>query len=220
MKYYILVEGKVEKIVYKKWIPFVNKNLQFVNFNNMSDAPDGSFVIVSGDGYPYYLSMIENSIYDVNEYNYDHLVLIVDTENVSPEEKLDEIKEYIQRFETKSEINIILQNPCIEAWALGNRKIFKRNPIDPKLKEFITIINVFEQDPELIPAFPKYSYNRATFAYEYLRRILLEKNGSYSKTKPQSITQRYYFDQIHSRYARFNHIQNFKSFLDIFSNNN
>jgi hypothetical protein len=53
--------------------------------------------LISGNGYPNYLNVIENAIKDVNSLgNFDSLVIAVDSEDKAYQDKYDEIKIHLE----------------------------------------------------------------------------------------------------------------------------
>jgi hypothetical protein len=91
---YVVTEGKVESIVYRYWIPFVNPCLSQVD--DFTKMRENNFYIVSGMGYPDYLDIIENAILDINNMRkFDRLVISIDSENMTRQEKYDEIGAFV-----------------------------------------------------------------------------------------------------------------------------
>jgi len=217
MNIYIVVEGKSEKPIYKSWIPFVNNRMRYVE--NIYDIQHNNFAIISAQGNPRYYELIESAIEDVNDHgNIDRLVIAVDSEELSRQEKYDEVKNYISNKKCISQISIIIQHFCIETWALGNRRILSRNTQSYKLREYQGIFNVLDSDPELLPNLTSKNLNRAQFAYKYLKAILNEKfrNLTYRKGNPKPLLHPKYFEQVKRRFIDTGHIQSFNDFLNVF----
>jgi hypothetical protein len=53
------------------------------------------------------------------------------------------------------------------------------------------------------------------FHFDYLRKLLNEKNISYSKDKPSDTVEKYYLEQLIKRANETNDLKSFKSFLEI-----
>jgi hypothetical protein len=146
MNVYVAVEGEVgEKKVYEKWIPFINPSL--VHISRSDDFVNNNFYIVSGGGYPNYFEIIKNAVNDMDDNpSIDRLVIVVDSEDYTYQEKYDEIEGYLLKdLSFAGQYKIIVQHFCLEAWALGNRKIFsnsKLSRLDPDLAMFISTYNV------------------------------------------------------------------------------
>ena len=175
MNIYVVGEGDVaEKQVYEKWIPFVNPNLSYVD--SIFDITDNHFSIISGGGYPNYKDVVKYAIEDVNKHgNIDRLVIAIDSEEMSYDEKYDEIVKHTKQFHCKADIHTVIQHFCIETWALGNRKVFSSRPQCRTLIEYKKIYDVKDNDPEMLPALRQEELNRAQFAEKYLRRIFQDK---------------------------------------------
>ena len=218
LSYYIIVEGKKsEKKIYPKWLNLLNPNLKEIF--NIENFDQNNFLIVSGYGYPYYLDIINDSIDDMKNYsNIDRLVIIVDSEDFTYEEKYNEISNFINSKIDMKKVIIIIQYYCIETWALGNKLIIKRNPEDAELKKYIRFYNVIYNDPEKMESIDRSIMNRAQFTHDYLKRTLKDKYRglSYTKRNPEIICHQKYFEQIVKRYESTNHIQSFSSFYDTF----
>jgi hypothetical protein len=217
MNIYIIVEGRTEKPVYRCWIPLVNPNLSYVN--HIKDMVDNNFSIISGKGYPNYLSVIEDAIADVNDSgNIGKLIISVDSEDDTKEDKLDEIQYFISDKPCVSEVVIIIQHFCIETWALGNRRIIKRNPQHVDLLRYRQVFNVLNQDPELLPPLLESGMNRAQFAYKYLRVALKDRFShiTYTKSRPKPLMHQRYFREVRERYENTGDISSFSDFLNAF----
>ena len=214
---YVVVEGEQTEVqVYRSWIPLVNPALR--------EAPDlfsmttNNFSILCGYGYPGYLDVIEAAIQDVNSSAVaDRLVIAVDTEDLTMEEKSAEIDELLRAVPCIAEVVVVLQHPCIEAWALGNRKVNPRQPKSEALREYRRVHDVRLLDPELIPAHQ--SWNRAQFSERYLRTVLNDRNKrlTYQKNNPKAICHPKYFAQLQARAAETGHIGTFREFVRAFS---
>ncbi len=218
MNYYIVVEGKrSEKKIYANWITQINSKLRQIN--NITDFSSDCFFIISGFGYPNYLDIINNSIQDMNRYpNIDFLVIAVDSENKTYDEKYAEIENFINNKINLKKVIIIIQHYCIETWALGNRIVIKRNPQDPILRSYLRFYNVRINDPELMESINKESMNRAQFTHVYLKKILNERfrNLSYTKCNPDIICHNKYLLQIIERMENTNQIKSFGAFYNSF----
>lgn len=215
MNIYLVVEGEVgEKRVYKSWIPFVNSNLSYVQ--DISNVDTDKFYIISGNGYPNYLNVIEDAVKDVEENsNFDRLVIAVDSEDMTYTDKYNEINNHIISLDTSIDYRIIVQNFCLETWGLANKAIYTRNTEDDELLMYQSVFNVSIDDPELLPNLEEKNYNRAQFSEKYLRSLLQEKYRglTYNKRKPDVLMEQTYFEKVKNRYDVDNHISSFSNFL-------
>ncbi|HHE65731.1 MAG TPA: hypothetical protein ENL09_06890 [Bacteroidetes bacterium] len=218
MNFYVVVEGISEKPIYKHWIPLVNPELSSVD--SISDIDEDNFFIVSGGGYPNYFNIIENAIQDVeNNPSIDRLIIGVDSEDFTKDEKERELIKFVESHKTKSiDYKIIVQHFCVETWALGNVAIVRRNPHNSELRDFLKIHNVKDSDPENLPANPMLKLNRAQFAELYLRKLLNEKHRSltYNKRNPRPLLHVSYFTRLQDRVESTGHISSFNDFLQAF----
>lgn len=216
MNIYVIVEGKTEKPVYKCWVPLVNNNLTYVN--NIFDIKNNSFSIISGQGYPGYYKTIEDGLTDVNTHgNIDRVVISIDSEDLSKQQKYHEVNSFIAGKSCLAPIIIVIQHFCIETWALGNRRITRRNPENSKLREYKGIHDVLVNDPELLPHLPSENLNRSKFAFKYLKLILNERyNITYTKKQPKPLLHPKYFEEVKGRLQATSHIRSFNDFLNAF----
>lgn len=165
------------------------------------------------------ISDIEDAIQDTNLYPaFDRLVVAVDSEEMTKEEKYTEIRGFVSCKPCLAEIRIIVQHFCFETWGLGNRKVIRTNPNSQRLREYKKIFDVRLKDPELLPPKPDEGLNRAQFAEKYLRVALNDKyrNLTYTKSNPRPLAHAKYFAQLKKRVEDTNHIAGFADLLDAF----
>ena len=127
--FYLVVEGDGEKKVYEHWVPLINPSLSVVE--SLNEVQQNNLLINSGGGYPNYFEVIKNGVEDVatNE-QLDRLVIAIDSEEMTYEEKWREIDEFVKKRGKSLDCKIIVQHFCLETWALGNKAIASRNPKD------------------------------------------------------------------------------------------
>jgi len=218
MNIYVVVEGEQsERKVYEKWIKYLNPTLRSVD--KLSGVTKDNYVIYAGFGYPFYFEIIKSAIDDVNSHgNIDRLVIAVDSEEMSYEEKYREIQSVVIDNKCVAQIHIVVQHFCLETWALGNRAIISRQPQSEKLKTYIRFFNVVDNDPELLPPYQPEELNRAQFAAKYLKAAVNEKyrNLTYSKNNPKVLLNRKYFKRVRNRFETTKHIASFGAFLRAF----
>lgn len=218
MNIYLVVEGQVERKVYPKWVKYLNPSLKFIE--DIDKIETNCVYIVSGMGYPYYFEIIESAIEDIKSSQcFDRFVISVDSEDMTYQEKYDEINEFIQSKKLDCEYKIVIQHFCIETWALGNKIIVSRNPFSEKVRNYRAYFDVLTNDPEILPPYDIDKLNRAQFAEKYLRALLNEKyrNLTYSKYNPTTLLNRNYYERVKRRYVETNHIKSFNNFLSAFN---
>ncbi|MCH8293974.1 hypothetical protein IH992_23070 [Candidatus Poribacteria bacterium] len=216
MNIYVVVEGEIgERYVYEKWIPLANPEMTRVD--TIFDIASNHFAIVAGGGYPSYFDTIEAEIENVNSVrNIDRFVIAIDSEEMTFEEKYEEVSEFIRDKPCAASIFIVIQHFCLETWALGNKRVGPRNPRHPTLRKYKKIFNVLERDPELLPPYDR--LNRAQFAERYLRTMLNDKNRNltYTKRNPKALLHKTYFTEVKKRLETTGHIASFVAFLEAF----
>ena len=219
MNIYVVVEGATEKSVYANWIPLVNPNLRYVN--HPTEVSVNNFCIVSSMGYPYCFHVIDAAIEDANAMRiFDRLVILLDSEDASRDEKEAEIASYMAPKYCSATVLIAIQHFCFETWALANRRLIDPKPTSGELRAYKTAFDVRTCDPELLPAYPRREWNRSQFAERYLIAAVQEKNArlTYDKARRTSfIAHPKYFDQVKRRHIETNHIPSFASFIHAFS---
>lgn len=217
MNFYVIVEGKAERRIYADWIPYVNPKL--TQIHEVDHVIKNSFFLISGGGYPQYYDVVTAAIEDVNHYHdYDRLVISIDSEDMTFDQKLNEVNQYVSTRHCRIPIHMVIQHFCFETWALGNRAVVRANPRLPRLLRYRSIFNVRNSDPELLPANPAEGLNRSQFAERYLRTVLNDRfrNLTYSKSNPQPLLHPNYYNQLRLRFQSTGHIPSFWQFLTAF----
>lgn len=200
MNIYLLVEGRrSEKKVYPRWLSYLLPGLKQVR--NFDEVKNHNYYLFNSNGYPSILDDIKNAAEDINNCGkYAYLVVCLDADESTVEEKEEEINEIFQPgfLELKAELVIIVQNRCFETWFLGNRKVFPRNPQDEIFREYCKFYNVSIKDPEMMPNFA--GFNRvAQFHVDYLERMLREKGIRYTKRNPGNAGEPHYIEALKKR---------------------
>jgi hypothetical protein len=218
MKIYFLVEGRrTEPRIYPYWLSYLIPEL--ARLKRFDEECINGYFIFSGYGYPHLLDEImPNSVEDINNSgDYDYFVLVIDAEELSVQERIDEINLFIEKKGVsvgKTKIIIIIQNRCIETWLLGNRKIVSSNPEDETLREYLGFYNVKNLDPELLGKYSDFE-TYAQFHESYLKKIFLEKGLSYSKRHPRHAKDKAYLNQLIKRIEdKPDHLNSFRNFID------
>lgn len=220
MNVYVVLEGeRAARKIYKTWIPIVNPDLQYIDYPNL--LKQNNFYILAGFGQSQFLTnQIELAIKDVNNLPFDRLVLAIDSEDSSFEDKLKELKERVEGIGCNVQVKYVIQHFCFETWLLGNKQIFRRKTKDEELQKFRAIFDVRNNDPELLPANNERAWNRSQFALQFLRAGLRDVHPanriSYTKKNPGVVATIGYFNQIKKRHVDKNHILSFKGFLEAF----
>lgn len=219
MNIYVVVEGeKAAKKIYKTWISLVNPDLEHIDY--IKDIAQNNFFILAGFGQPQFLNRIEQAVMDVNRLSFDRLVIAVDSEDMNFHEKQLEVSERVDKTGCNVEVRYIIQHFCLETWLLGNKNMFRRKTQDRELLNYRALFDVRNGDPELLPPHIANSWNRAKFAFHYLRAGLRDVHPgnrvSYSKKNPGIVAKEGYFKQVRKRCLDQNHILSFHGFLEAF----
>lgn len=197
MNLYILVEGETETIVYPKWISIL---LPFmVQVTNFDEIINDCFYLFNSGGYPSILDDIVTAVDDINQVKaYDYLVICLDSDDLSSQEKYDEVMDYIHSASLvcSAEIVVIIQTACMETWFLGNRRICSKSPQGTEFRRYRDFYDVFENDPEAMLKIDDFEGTKAEFHYTYLKKMLEERRTFYRKTRPNVVCEDYYLKEV------------------------
>ena len=202
MNIYFLVEGKTECKVYPKWLSHLVPKLARVN--HPSAITNNTYYLISGGGFP---SILDNhlvySVKDANNIgNFNFLVLIIDTDDMTPEKKITEVEQFVKENNIKlnnCKLIIIPQIVCMETWFLGNRKIYTRTPPNAESASYSNHYDVSKYNPELMIKPDNYIGTNADYHFNYLKNMLRAKNIRYSKSNPQAVHEPHYIEELKNR---------------------
>ena len=217
MNLYIIVEGRrTEKKVYPEWFNFLMPELNRVNW--AFEATHNNYFLFNGNGFPSLLhNHLSNSIKEINDLKiFNYLVLFLDVDETSVEFRINEVNNFVKENNLQlidCEFIIIPQDKCIETWFLGNKTIFKLNPQNIALMDYVKFYNVKDDDPELMPIFDGFN-THSQFHADYCTEFLRERNIRYSKNKPNGVVEEIYLNKLIERTKETNHIKSFKNFID------
>lgn len=227
MNIYFLVEGKsTEKKIYSKWLQHLIPELEQVKYHD--EVKNNNYYLISGKGYPRILDdALDNAADKIREtLKYDYLVVCVDADEESVEERVHYIHDVIREKELnlgKTKVEVVVQNRCIETWLLGNRNIFhsRQSLLEGKLPEYVKYYDVSQNNPE---GMGKYNEkNHADFHLKYLQEIFRSKNTAYTKKYPRDAAEKYYLEQLQKRVQEkpedLKTFQVFLKFCEIVRNN-
>ena len=221
MNLYILVEGKTERRVYPKWISHLLPSYRRIN--SPEEATSQNYYLISCGGYPGILdNFLRDSVDDVNNSgNFNYLVIIIDTDELTSQEKKQEVHDFIAENQIKidnCEIVVIPQMVCLETWLLGNTRIYSRNSQESSCSFFANYYDVSKRNPELMSSDPSYQGTIANFHFDYLKAMLRNKNIRYSKSNPQEVGEAHYINELLDRAKKDpDSLQTMKSFFEFTS---
>jgi hypothetical protein len=160
---------------------------------------------------------LKNAIEEVNaSSNYDFLIVALDADECTPQERLQEIEAFMEKEKLKLEnckLKLLIQNRCFETWFMGNRKVYPRHPKGDEFIEYAKFYNVSQKDPERMGLYPGFT-EVSKFHYRYLKEMLLERNIFYTKSRPRGVVDRAYLDQLILRTDDTPHLSSLKDFFD------
>jgi len=223
MNFYIIVEGdKTEMSVYPAWISLLAPD--YTRIENAWDVNENNYYIFSGGGIPSIYTHVKNAVLDINSINseresrYDYLLVCLDTEKESRDYILKQIDDELQSSGVvlrNAELLVFEHKVCMETWFLGNLAVFKDNPQNPDYLEYIKYYNVGSLNPEEMGNIDENRFaTTAKFHLRYLKRMMEERNMTYSKNNTLEVQQNAYLQQLIKRYKDTGHIATFGSWYE------
>jgi hypothetical protein len=223
MNFYIIVEGeKTEMSVYPAWLSLLAP--AYTRIANFDDVNENNYYIFCGGGIPSIYTHVTNAVLDINEINskggphYDYLLVCLDTEGESRDYIMQQIEKQLKSEGVSlqnAELVVLEQKVCMETWFLGNQSVFKENPQNPEYLDFIRYYNVGKDNPEEMSNMDENRFaTTARFHVRYLKRMLEERNMTYSKNNTVDVQQSAYLQQLIKRYEETEHIATFGSWYE------
>ncbi len=223
MNFYIIVEGeKTEMSVYPAWLSLLAP--AYTRIANFDDVNENNYYIFCGGGIPSIYTHVTNAVLDINEINskggphYDYLLVCLDTEGENRDYIMQQIEKQLKSEGVSlqnAELVVFEQKVCMETWFLGNQSVFKENPQNPEYLDFIRYYNVGEDNPEAMGNMDENRFaTTARFHVRYLKRMLEERNMTYSKNNTVDVQQSAYLQQLIKRYEETEHIASFGSWYE------
>lgn len=223
MNFYIIVEGeKTEMSVYPAWLSLLAP--AYTRIANFDDVNENNYYIFCGGGIPSIYTHVTNAVLDINEINskggphYDYLLVCLDTEGENRDYIMQQIEKQLKSEGVSlqnAELVVFEQKVCMETWFLGNQSVFKENPQNPEYLDFIRYYNVGRDNPEEMGNMSEKKFTTtARFHVRYLKRMLEERNMTYSKNNTVDVQQSAYLQQLIKRYEETEHIATFGSWYE------
>lgn len=222
MNYYFLLEDEKSFIkVLPKWLNYMK--FPCTRVASIKDVSKDNYVMQSGQGVTQLITCALYKTLDTildNEGTIDVLVVIVDAEQQSVEERRkqvqDKIEEYSRFNELNIEIKILVCNHCFESWLLANKEIYPK--VTPKEESFFypyyKHYNISELDPEHMPVPNDLDETIARYHFHYLHDAFLYNKIRYNKNKPDYVAKEEYFNHLVFRMKQSVHIRTFKELWD------
>lgn len=161
-----------------------------------------------------------NTLKDVSENKkITNLWVVLDADEQRVDERRALVNERIDAANldiTHCKIDVIVQNPCIETWGLGNRIIISPNKISPDFDPYLSHYDVQRNDPELMRKPQGYEGSIAHYHECYLKAMLRLRNSGYTKKNPAPLMEKAYLEQLITRAKDKNaHLSSFNHFLQL-----
>ena len=227
MNVYIVVEGeKTEMTVYPAWLSIIAPNMERVL--DARAINDDSYYLFCGYGIPQIYNHVNNAVRDINEINskgnntYDYLMVCLDTENESREDIENHLKKHMTNAGISPQgfqIVIFEHKVCLETWFMGNRRIFKDNPNNKEMIEYLHHFNVKHNNPENMESINSERWNAAQFHLKYLKAMLAERNLKYDKNNTDVVCNKDYIEELINRYKETSHISTFGAWYEFVKSN-
>lgn len=223
MNFYIVVEGnQTEMSVYPAWLSILAPT--YTRIEDAWDLDDNNYYIFTGGGIPFIFKHVRNSVLDINSINakgekrYDYLLVCLDTEEESRDYILEQIDKELKSSGAElldADLVVFEHKVCMETWFLGNLAVFKDNPQNPDYLEYIKYYNVGALNPEEMGNIDENRFaTTAKFHLRYLKRMMEERNMTYSKNNTLEVQQNAYLQQLIKRYKDTGHIATFGSWYE------
>ena len=222
MNFYIVVEGYTEKSVYSAWLSIIAS--AYEKIDNAWDVGENKYYLFCAGGIPYIFKHVKNAVLDINSINskggarYDYLLVCLDTEEESRDYILGRINDELQSNHVAlqdAELMVFEHKVCMETWFLGNQKVFKDNPEGLEYRDFVRFYNVGISNPEeMVNMNPDKFPTTAKFHLKYLKKMLEERQMTYTKTNTKEIQKDDYLRQLIKRYEETGHIATFGSWYE------
>lgn len=216
MNLYFLVEGRnCERKLYPLWLAHLLP--KYSKVDRYLDATNNNYYLISGQGYPRLLTTtLPNAIDEIVDSGaYDFLIIVLDADDDSVDKRIAIAKSHLVGLNLgKCQPKIIVQNCCVESWLLGNRQVFKRQPQNTQLSQYIKFYSVYKDDPELMDK-PQNVASKAAFHKRYLKLMLAERTIRYSENQPKVVGEAGYLSALQARITdKPTHLQTLQTFLE------
>ena len=225
MNYYFLLEDEKSLLkVLPHWLEYMN--FGYSRVADIQSLQDNNYILQSGQGVTQLITKVLFDTIDtllLHPGKINTLVIIIDAEELEAETRLQMVKEKICTHYNINELNfetkILVCNHCFETWLLGCTGLYPREEVDIK-SDFYTYYNYYnieENDPEKMIPPETCDDTIAKYHFHYLHELLRYKKIRYSKSKPDNIITKGYFNGIVERIHITNHLNSFESFFNYIS---
>lgn len=223
MNVYILVEGKqTERKVYPAWLSQLASHMKQVESH--MDVEKNSYFLISGEGYPRLLDVsLKDSLCDIEESGkFDAFWIVLDSDGEDIQARIDDIQHRIDMLGINigaCSIEIIMQNPCIETWGLGNKSVISVNQLHGDFNDCFHFYDVTTNDPELMTKPNDFIGTIAHYHEYYIKNMYKQVRVTYSKNRPVALLDSATLEQIVRRVDDSpNHLSSFQIFHRLATN--
>lgn len=225
MNYYFLLEDEKSLL---KVLPYWFEHMGFncTRVPDISQITNNNYILQSGQGVTQLITKVLFDTIDTIQCNHnkiDKLVIILDSESISVEQRknevVDRIKEKYNIDELSFEIIIIVCNRCFETWLLGKTGLYPQE-VDEKsfFHQYYTHYNIDKCDPENMLPPQDSSESIAQYHFHYFHDLMRYKKLRYTKKKPDVVSKKEFFIGLCERIENTEHISSFKELVDFIKN--
>lgn len=224
MNLYFLIEGeKTEKKLYHHWLNYFLPS--FTKAETISEVNKFNFLMISGCGIPSIYNHVVNAVKDIcSNPKFNKLIVCLDGEEIGPTRRRNELLDFLKKenvsLPNNCQLEIVVQDVCIETWFLGISSLIKQNPTNTNLVSYMRHYDVKNRDPEFLPNLNNSSVfnTKAQFHVDYFKAILKEHNDPklvYSKRNPSVVLEESFIIELQARTINTNHLGNLKRFFEL-----
>lgn len=220
MNYYFLLEDEKSLLkVLPFWFQYMGFKSQRVS--DIQEVKENHYILQSGQGVTQLITKILFDTIDtiiLNPKKIDKLVIVLDAEDLSVEERKrqvnEKIDEHYQREQLAFDIEIFVCNHCFETWLLGCCGLYPLQVVDEKsdFYQYYRHYNIEDRDPEYMEVPQDSNDTIAKYHFHYLHELLRYKKIRYSKSKPQNVATESYFNGMVKRIQNTEHLATFDTF--------
>lgn len=222
MNFYFLLEDEKSFLkILPMWLEYINFGCQRVA--DIQAIEKNNYILQSGQGVTQLVTKVLFDTIDTIKLNpgkIDKLVIVLDAEELETNKRRESVQEKIaehypnEKFDF--DIHIFVCNRCFETWLLGCNNLYPIGEINPK-SDFFPYYDYYDiqnRDPESMRKPNGCRETTAKYHFHYLHELLRYKKIRYSKSKPQNLGKKEFFDGIIERIETTDHLMTFGDFYD------
>lgn len=221
--YFLLEDEKSFLKILPGWLEYIG--LDYSRVPDIKEVQENNYVLQSGHGVTQLVTKVLFDTIDtliLNPGKIDKLVIILDSEELTIEERKKRVEEQINNhypnINFAFDIIILVCNCCFETWLLGCKGLY---PLSVEEKSFFYQYyhhyNVETHNPEEMMKPAGSNETTAKFHFHYLHELLRYKGIRYSKNKPDYVATENYFKGLVERIDTTEHLNSFRTFYNFIS---